>query len=277
MGAKQTDVDFKVGIFVTVGLVLVMIAVLVLGSTESLLTRKNRYSTHFQSVDGLIQGAKVTIGGVPVGVIESIEFDQKARDVVATYSVKRSSAEWVRRDSTVEVTTLGMLGDKYIVINAGSPDMETLPSGSQIPYRAGKDLSQFLSKGDTLMVSLNSIALSLDRILKTFDSGNRSETFFSGLAATSKNLSLITTRLNDQLDKMQIKSAVNSLDSILDKINNGEGTVGALINDPGLYDDLKSLLGGANRSRVVRNLVRQSVKARPAEAAPEEPTPAPSK
>ncbi len=241
MGAKQTDVDFKVGIFVTIGLALVMIAILVLGSTESLITRKNRYSTHFQAVDGLIQGAKVTIGGVPVGVIESIEFDQKTHDVVATYTVARSSAEWVRRDSTVEMATAGMLGDKYISINAGTMEMEQLPSGSQIPFRAGKDLSQFLSKGDTLMVSLNSIAVSLDRILKTFDSGNRSEVFFSGLTTTSKNLAGISTKLNDQLDKIQIKSAVNSLDSILDKINNGEGTVGALINDPGLYDDLKAL------------------------------------
>jgi phospholipid/cholesterol/gamma-HCH transport system substrate-binding protein len=53
-------------------------------------------------------------------------------------------------------------------------------------------------------------------------------------------------------------SAAGHLDSILAKIDRGEGTLGLLVSDPSLYNDLKALVGGANRSTVVRSLIRLS-------------------
>ena len=52
--------------------------------------------------------------------------------------------------------------------------------------------------------------------------------------------------------------AGSRLNSILEKIDRGEGTMGMLLNDPSLYEDLKRLLGGAERSAVVRTLIRMS-------------------
>ncbi|MAE94329.1 MAG: hypothetical protein CL910_06680 [Deltaproteobacteria bacterium] len=53
-------------------------------------------------------------------------------------------------------------------------------------------------------------------------------------------------------------AAVARLDSILAKVDGGEGTLGLLVNDPGLYQDLQELVGGAQRSLVVRSLIRLS-------------------
>jgi phospholipid/cholesterol/gamma-HCH transport system substrate-binding protein len=47
-----------------------------------------------------------------------------------------------------------------------------------------------------------------------------------------------------------------TLNSILRKVDGGEGTAGLLVNDPTLYEDLKLLVGGAQRSVVVRSLIR---------------------
>jgi phospholipid/cholesterol/gamma-HCH transport system substrate-binding protein len=46
------------------------------------------------------------------------------------------------------------------------------------------------------------------------------------------------------------------LNSILAKIDRGEGTFGLILNDPTLYEELKLLVGGANRSGVVRTMIR---------------------
>ena len=46
------------------------------------------------------------------------------------------------------------------------------------------------------------------------------------------------------------------LNSILAKIDRGEGTLGLIVNDPTLYEDLKLLVGGANRSALVRGMIR---------------------
>ena len=45
------------------------------------------------------------------------------------------------------------------------------------------------------------------------------------------------------------------LNSILGKVDAGQGTLGLIVNDPTLYEDLKSLVGGANRSRLVRTMI----------------------
>ena len=54
---------------------------------------------------------------------------------------------------------------------------------------------------------------------------------------------------------LQFLAAGGRLNSILDKIDQGQGTLGLLLNDPTLYEEVKILVGGANRSTVVRSLV----------------------
>jgi phospholipid/cholesterol/gamma-HCH transport system substrate-binding protein len=57
---------------------------------------------------------------------------------------------------------------------------------------------------------------------------------------------------------LEVLEAGARLNNILSKIDSGEGTLGRLLNDPTVYEDLKLLLGGAERSLVVRSLIRLS-------------------
>lgn len=257
---KQAETELKVGIFISIGLILIMLTVFVLGGSQSFFSKSVRFKAHFSSVDGLIVGAKVILGGVSVGTVEDIQFDREQRNIRIDFSVSKNAIDWVREGSTVEIATQGVLGDKYISIASGEADRPALPPGSDIPNRPTKDISQFITKGDHLLISLNSIASSLERILKGFEVDNRSETFFRGMASTAKNLSQASEKMNDQLSDIQIKKTVANLNQIFDKINNGTGTLGALVNDSGLYDELRALMGGANRNRIIRNLVRQTIK-----------------
>jgi phospholipid/cholesterol/gamma-HCH transport system substrate-binding protein len=52
-----------------------------------------------------------------------------------------------------------------------------------------------------------------------------------------------------------LRNATVHLNSILAKVDRGEGTLGLLLNDPTLYEELKMLVGGAGRSTVVRALI----------------------
>jgi len=56
----------------------------------------------------------------------------------------------------------------------------------------------------------------------------------------------------------QALEAASRLNSVLEKIDGGTGTLGLLVNDPTLYGDMKNLVGGAERSLVVRSLIRLS-------------------
>ena len=66
------------------------------------------------------------------------------------------------------------------------------------------------------------------------------------------SLDVAVRRLNTSLDRLQtslasVRETSDNLDQITTKLNNGEGTAGRLINDPGLYVKLDSAAARANR------------------------------
>jgi phospholipid/cholesterol/gamma-HCH transport system substrate-binding protein len=52
-----------------------------------------------------------------------------------------------------------------------------------------------------------------------------------------------------------IGGSAERLESVLRKMDEGEGSLGALINDPTVYEDIKLLLGGAKDSTLLRGLI----------------------
>ncbi len=260
MKQNEKKMEMKVGVFVLTGISLVMIAILVLGGKQSIFASVNHYTTHFPKIDGLVSGAKVAMGGLQIGTVSDVSIDDKTRDIVITFTAEKKYTPFIRHDSTVEIVTQGMLGDKYLSVNSGDPKEPLIENGGEIARGATKDITQLVSSSEKLMVQLTSTAENLDRILSTFNKANRADQFFQGLSNTSKNMSEITSKLNEELNQSKVKSAINHLNSILEKIDQGQGSVGAMINDPALYDDAKALVGQVNRNRIMRNLIRQTIK-----------------
>jgi phospholipid/cholesterol/gamma-HCH transport system substrate-binding protein len=59
------------------------------------------------------------------------------------------------------------------------------------------------------------------------------------------------------LTMQDLRTAVANLKSISEKINDGEGTVGLLIADPTIYERLATILDGAQRSFLLRSMIRR--------------------
>jgi phospholipid/cholesterol/gamma-HCH transport system substrate-binding protein len=244
--------DFKVGIFVTLGVAFSMVTILILGGAENAFTRKITYKTHLPGANGIVAGSKVVLSGIPVGTVHGVEYQPEAKVVEVEIAVMRKYAEYVTVGSTVEVMTQGVLGDKFLGINPGGVG-QPIAEGADIPNLPSSDVSAFLSKTDAVMVNLNSTIDSLNRILRSLERGNRIDSIAENLSSASKGLAEFANSKN-------MAKSSKSLVEILDKVNNGAGTLGALVNDPGLYEDARALVGGANRNRIIRNLVRETAK-----------------
>jgi phospholipid/cholesterol/gamma-HCH transport system substrate-binding protein len=57
----------------------------------------------------------------------------------------------------------------------------------------------------------------------------------------------------------ELTAAATSLHGIMASVDEGEGTVGLLVKDPQLYEDLRTLLGGAQRSTLLRAYIRATM------------------
>ena len=55
-----------------------------------------------------------------------------------------------------------------------------------------------------------------------------------------------------------LRTLTGELQTVVTRLRQGEGTLGALLEDPTVYEDLSALLRGANRSLILRSLIRST-------------------
>lgn len=114
---KKYTQETVVGVFVVVGLLAIAYMTVRLGNVGFL--GENSYSLYakFTSVTGLRVGNPVNMLGLEIGRVESFKMDQENQ--VAVVELKINKDIEVYDDAIASIKTEGLIGDKYISIDAG--------------------------------------------------------------------------------------------------------------------------------------------------------------
>jgi phospholipid/cholesterol/gamma-HCH transport system substrate-binding protein len=88
-------------------------------------------SAEFARIDGIHQGSDVRISGVKVGSVASEELDPKT--FLAVIRMNIDPAIQLPDDTVAQVTSSGLLGDKYLSLAPGGSD-NMIPAGGKIRY-----------------------------------------------------------------------------------------------------------------------------------------------
>ncbi len=127
----QRGEEVKVGLFVLAAIALLLAAFGLVGGANIFGTPKNYYTLRTKFAGGIESGSPVRYAGMKVGRVEKLGFDpEDPGRAVVTISVDPQTP--VRVDSTAKITSLGMLGENYVEISAGTKEKPGLPSGSEI-------------------------------------------------------------------------------------------------------------------------------------------------
>src|ERR1700742_1217760 len=135
--------ELKGGIFVLVGLGLWMLAVFLTGDPPRLWESRISYETAFRDVGGLKPGAPVRMGGLDIGNVQSVGYDNKNLNDSRLYvrmSIVNEQARRIRTDSIATVGNKGVLGDKMVELPIGSRASPPLPPTSLIPTEEPADI-----------------------------------------------------------------------------------------------------------------------------------------
>lgn len=121
-------IELAVGIFVLLGVAALFLLALKV-SGLSLSAGQSTYTLYaeFNDVGGLRVRGRVSLAGVTVGQVQSIELDPKSMKAKVEMSID-SSVDFISTDSIAVISTSGLLGDKYIDVSLGG-DEETLSAG----------------------------------------------------------------------------------------------------------------------------------------------------
>lgn len=110
------------------GVVVFVVGVLTLGGQNKSFVKSIHISSVFSDVSGLKKGNNVWFSGVKVGVIKSIRFTGNSQ-VDVDMSIEASSQPYIHRNAGVRISSDGLIGNKIVVIDGGSPQAPIVQDG----------------------------------------------------------------------------------------------------------------------------------------------------
>jgi phospholipid/cholesterol/gamma-HCH transport system substrate-binding protein len=265
--------EVKVGLFVAVGIAVLAYMTIRLGDFKFGEEKGYEIWAVFDHATGLKKGAPVEMAGIQIGKVERISlYENRAR-----VSMRVANAVSLPIDSSAFIRTRGVLGDKYISVEAGSQGAPKLKNGQELTKaQVPTDLDEVMSKigsiasdvkdlTSSLRVSIGSpesqrnISESLANIKEitgalkdvVADNQMRLRNVIVNLEKFSQDMSqlsgqnkqaLAETIQNFRAVSGQLDRTIYALTSVAEKIDNGQGTIGALVNDRQTIDNLNKTL-----------------------------------
>lgn len=265
MRARKKDQKnlMKVGMFVAGLTVILMIMITSIGKENSIFNSKVNILARVGNVSNLKPGSYVELKGIRIGTVIQIEIISED-EVQIVMKVLEKELKWIKTDSKVAISTAGLVGDKYVEVYKGTKEADFFNPEKDILYSEEvTDMKKILNKGDSIATTTDKILIKLDSILTKLEDGKTIVQMVNALNKSSQNLESITTDLQKaklgQVAQSFGKTSA-SLENILGRIERGPGTMNSLIYDESVHDDLRALLGGAQRNKVIKYFIRESIK-----------------
>lgn len=253
----------KVGAFISALALVLMIMVASIGKESSLFESKVTIKAHVSNVSNLKPGSYVELKGIRVGTVKSIEIVSE-NEVEILFSILERELKWIRKDTTVSISNAGLVGDKFLEIKGGSKEGGKFKPEKDILYSEDTEgFAAILSKGQSIAAATDRIVLKVDNILTNMEDGKHIVAMINAMNRASMNLEAITRELKEAHLGVMARSVTNSMGSmerIMARVEKGPGTMNSLIYDDALHDELRGLLGGAQRNKVIKYFIRESIK-----------------
>lgn len=191
--------NLRLGIFVFLGTVLVVVIVFLVGSKDSLFSDTYTISAYFKTIGGLRNGAPVRLSGITVGSVSTVKFTgDPSGKVEVQMKISEDAMKFLKTSTRATIESEGLVGNQVIVLQIVNDNSEPL-----------KD------KGTIIGVDPLGYGAIIDETKSTLEN---------------------------------TKELTRAMAEIMQKVNEGDGTIGRLINDDDLYQSTIDLMKSAEKS-----------------------------
>jgi len=128
MDKKDNRRAVLVGLFLGLGLLVFIVGIFTLGGQQKTFSKSLHISSTFDDVEGLKAGNNVWFSGVKIGTISSIRFSGPAQ-VDVKMRIDAATQQYIHRNASARISSDGLIGNKIIVIDGGSPQAPIVQDG----------------------------------------------------------------------------------------------------------------------------------------------------
>jgi phospholipid/cholesterol/gamma-HCH transport system substrate-binding protein len=213
----------RIGLFFILGLALLWVTFESLNGGRVFKQKGYTLTARFDNLKGLRDGDDVLMAGVRIGAVAQTRL--AGRQAEAVLRIEPTIA--IASDAVAMVAQSSLLGANHLEVTVGSSGVPRLEPGSVLKTRDTVDMNEVIAKLGSLGDRLEKVVTEIGENLGGGEGG-----------------SLFT-----KIDKLvtangpKLTETVSNLQEITAKIRTGEGTLGHLVNDPKLHDELLASVG----------------------------------
>ncbi|MBO0331901.1 MlaD family protein [[Muricauda] lutisoli] len=228
MTTKTPMQNLKLGIFVVLGTLLLIIAAYLIGNEQSLFVKKFTVNAVFNNVNGLQVGNNVRFSGIDIGTVDNIEMINDST-IIVHMAINKKMKGHIRGDAIATIGSDGLVGSMLVNIVPGKGDASFIEDGSRLRSYSKISSQDMLN---TLSVTNENAALLSSDLLKV----TQSLTTGKGTLGRLLNDTLMANDLKEtitnlKLSSNQVNRTLNELQTTLKTINSGDGIAGVLLSD----------------------------------------------
>lgn len=220
------------GAFLLGGLLLFGLGLFLIGERRMLFSKSIVYYTEFAQVSALETGGKVRVGGMDAGeILEILVPEGPSAKFRVKFRVVEKFLTIIRTDSVASIATDGLLGNKFLLIDIGTtgpaPPDWNLPSRE--PFEIGDLLTKIRETVTGIDETFGDVKGDIAEATQTVaDSARHVDQIIVAAQGPIEKASAAANRISDDLSTM------------VARVKAGEGSLGKLVNDNTIYNNLSS-------------------------------------
>lgn len=240
----------RVGLLVLAGLALFLVSLFALANRSFLFSDTFFVRARYTQVAGLLTGAPVQFQGVNVGRVEEVSLpDEPGGKIEVTMAIRERARHLIHQNTQAQIKSEGLVGQMIVVLvnPADASVAAPIEEGDLINGVDPFSLSEASDQAIAAVQRFAQAATSFEQIMLDIQNGEGTigkfiydDALYASLVQTAGETQELMDNLGRDAEAIVglADNATAGLQSILYKVDQGEGTLALMLNDPGFYNQM---------------------------------------
>lgn len=235
---KESGATWKLGLFVTAGLVIIISTIYFIGKQKNLFGSTFHLKSQFTTVSGLKVGNNIRFSGINIGTVDEIDLVTDT-SVMVSLLIRKEVKQFIKTDSKASIGSDGLMGDKVLTISSGSSVGKIVNDNDLISSKNAIEVEDIMKSMKTSVDNVGLISEQLAQFIYKINNGH---------GALSKLISdeEFSKSLKGTLANLEISS--KEFSKFTTKMNNGKGALSKLVSDEAFSKSLDTTMSNLQSS-----------------------------
>lgn len=269
----------KVGLLTLAALASIVVMSLKITSNKSGFGDYVTYKTVLKDASGIFEKSSIKVAGINAGRIKTIELNG-ADGALVTFEMLEGIK--ITNNTRLKIKSVGLLGDKYLDIILGDQNADKLAPESMVPAEGGEGFEELSKDAGAVLKEVKEIAKTIKESLRDEQGRNMMKEIIANIHDITGSMKRLSTGNEDKINQIvdEVKAiseqlafetdryqkdslmadlskigpildkadaAVADLKTIIGDLKDGKGTVGKLLRDDAVVDQVSQTLSSVNR------------------------------